>query len=237
MGLLIAFALPLLAVGTVLVYAWQALDARGWRHRGACVYPAARGSRCPRCHQPGTHSRCPRCALKVRRVMVTIAAAGRTLAVVPGGSRVPLICHRLTLTDGRRLELIGPAGLVFPPGEQALFILDGTGRVRAVEIAVLHTGWTLGLRAHGARSPLALIGGVLLVVGSLIAIEAALGLALLWRTHWVMRLLGASGLDEGAIAASFAVGVALCALGAALTLRRARPKLNRGLATALLAGG
>ena len=52
-----------------------------------------------------------------------------------------------------------------------------------------------------------------------------------------MRLLGASGLDEGAIAASFAVGVALCALGAALTLRRARPKLNRGLATALLAGG
>jgi hypothetical protein len=169
--------------------------------------------------------------------MVTIAGAARTLAVVPGGSRVPLICHQLTLTDGRRLELIGPAGLAFPPGEQALFILDGTGRVRAVEIAVLHTGWTLGLRAHGARSPLALIGGVLLVVGSLIAIEAALGLALLWRTHWAMRLMGASALDEGAIAASFAVGVTLCALGAALTLRRARPRLNRGLATALLAGG
>jgi hypothetical protein len=229
----------LFSVGVTGLLVWRRLDELLGEVRPLRPYALRDGAPCPRCLRrlPATTNRCPRCRMALRYVVVRVAQVKQRYAIANGldfGNYAELL---IDTSDARRIAIVAPAGLAVRPGDELELALDGS-RLRELNNRTLATGWRLPSRLRGQRSPVAMIGLMILVpVVTLLLLLAPLyflSQSLEQSVGEVSRLL-ASGVRESPrphfgsseLAPVLIYLVALSGFGGLTALARSRPRVNR----------
>lgn len=236
MQLLLPSILFLFSACVLGIFGWRLLDEFIGNIRPAKKYRSDR-PRCWRCRKSfDGEARCPRCRATCQVIAVRAARHGAALAVGQNLGFGDYVEHAVDdQGSGRKVRFVSPTNIVIRPGDALRFVIDGRGRLRAVENASLATGWRLPTRAMGQRSGVAYFGWIFLVPGALGLMTAAPALfAVLSVKNAANRLslvtgesLEGSALDLGTPSFSYLLyPILLSIVGGALLLVRAKPRLN-----------
>ena len=241
--MILAILIPLLLLAGMVssgLYVWQAIDEWASEVRTLSSY-ALRKRRCYRCRThraPRADGRCSRCLASHRTLDIAVAVVEQRYALRDGLPYGKYLEYRLALEDGSQVTLVAPVGLQVLGGDALSLLVDGRGRLRAVESPRVGSGWLIPVRGVGARSAVARMGWLLMIPAACVLVVLLPVFGLIVYADHTLRLLASLGgataspptaIPTGAIV-SFIAWVGVClAVGGAISLLRRRPALNAEL--------